>query len=188
MPLWVPDQASLQNSYHLQENKIDFPYWAKLWPAAMVLSRFILDNPGYIKSKNVLELAGGLGLPSLFAASLVSSVICSDYDAKAVEFIKDNIALNQIENMEGRQINWTNPPSDINCDVLLLSDINYNPNDFTILIEMIEGMLSKGITILLSTPQRLAGREFIEQLLPYCNRNEEIWQDQTPINVLVLKN
>lgn len=188
MSLWVPDQASLQNSYHSQENKIDFPYWAKLWPAAMVLSRFILDNPAYIKSKNLLELAGGLGLPSLFAASLASSVICSDYDTKAVAFIRDNIALNQIENMEGQQINWTNPPSDINCDVLLLSDINYNPNDFAVLFAMIESMLSKGITILLSTPQRLAGREFIEQLLPYCKRNEEIWHNQTPINVLVLKN
>lgn len=188
MTLWVPDQASLQNSYQLQEDKIDFPYWAKLWPAAMVLSRFILDNPAYINHKRVLELAGGLGLPSLFAASLASSVICSDYDAKAVAFIRDNIALNKIENMEARQINWTNLPPDINFDTVLLSDINYNPSDFAVLIEMIESMLSKGITILLSTPQRLAGRAFIEQLLPYCKHNEEIWHEQTPINVLVLKN
>lgn len=186
--MWVPDQASLQKSYYLQDNKNDFPYWAKLWPAAIVLSRFILDNPSFIENKKVLELAGGLGLPSIIAASIAHSVVCSDYDANAVAFITDNIALNNLENMQGRQINWTHLPSDINCDVLLLSDINYNPNDFSVLKKMIEQLLSKGITILLSTPQRLAGREFMEQVLPYCIRKEEIWQNQTPINVLVLKN
>lgn len=186
--LWVPDQAWLQNSFQLQGDNSIFPYWAKLWPAALVLSRFILDNPAFIENKKVLELAGGLGLPSLFASSMASSVICSDYDATAVAFIRDNIALNHIGNMESRIINWTNLTSDINFDVLLLSDINYNPEDFAGLIKMIEQLLSKGITILLSTPQRLAGREFIEQLLPYCKRNDEIWQDQTAINVLVLKN
>jgi len=186
--LWVPNQEALQKDYHLQEGKMDFPYWAKLWPSAKVLAKFLLDNPDYIRDRRVLELAGGLGLPSLFAASLAHSIVCSDYDATAVAFIEENIALNEIKNMEAEQIDWSKLPDNLSYEVILLSDINYNPTDFDVLLQLIEGLLNKGITIILTTPQRLAGRAFIQQILPYCKRMEEIWQDETAINVLVLKN
>ncbi len=186
--LWVPDQIELQSSYQQQEQTTAFPYWAKLWPAAVALSTFILDNPELIKNKVVLELAAGLGLPSLVASEFASSIIYSDYDSQAVAFIEDNIVLNGIQNMVAAEINWTCLPADLSCDLLLLSDINYDPKEFSVLFELIKTFLEKGITILLSTPQRLAGRDFIEQLLPYTVLNKEVWQEQIPLNILVLKN
>ncbi|MEI8073161.1 MAG: methyltransferase domain-containing protein [Bacteroidota bacterium] len=186
--LWIPDQAELQFAYREDAMQTAFPYWAKLWPAAFVLTNFLLDHPDLIKNKSVVEIAGGLGLPSLFASRLASNVICSDYDAKAVAFIEDNIALNGIRNMVAAQIDWTDFPSTLEFDLLILSDVNYNPGDFDILLKLIENMLAKGVSIILSTPQRLAGRRFVEQLIPFCVLNEEIWWKQIAVNVLVLKN
>jgi predicted nicotinamide N-methyase len=135
----------------------------------------------------VLELAAGLGLPSLFTSRFASSVLCSDYDETAVQFIQMNIELNKITNMFCKQINWTELPSELDFEILLLSDINYNPEDFDTLLKLIHRFLKSGKTILLTTPQRLAGKAFISKLLPWCLLNEEKWHDEIAINVLVLK-
>jgi predicted nicotinamide N-methyase len=89
--------------------------------------------------------------------------------------------------MVAKQIDWTNFPDNLDFDVLILSDVNYNPGDFSILLKLIENMLEKGVSVILSTPQRLAGRRFVEQLIPFCVLNEEIWWEQIAVNVLVLK-
>jgi predicted nicotinamide N-methyase len=185
--LWLPDLEALQLTYQNERAKTAFPYWAKLWPSAYVLTAFINEHRDLINNKKVLELAAGIGLPSLFASMFASSVLCSDYDATAVEFIQMNIALNNISNMQCVKFDWTELPPTLDFDVLLLSDINYNPADFETLKLLIQKNLASGKTILLSTPQRLAGKAFIAELLPWGVLNEEHWHDQTAINVLVLK-
>jgi predicted nicotinamide N-methyase len=185
--LWLPDLEALQLNYQNEGTKAAFPYWAKLWPSAYVLTAFINEHRDLIKNKKVFELAAGLGLPSLYASTFCSSVICSDYNTTAVEFIQMNIILNNISNMQCEMFDWTQLPPTIDFDILLLSDINYNPADFETLKLLIQNFLASGKTILLSTPQRLAGKDFIAELLPWCILNEEHWHDQTAINILVLK-
>lgn len=185
--LWVPDQAALQESYQKESSVAAFPYWAKLWPAAYVLTAFISEHLDLIRNKKVMELAAGLGLPSLFASKFASSVHCSDYDSTAVRFIQMNIEGNKISNMRSELQDWTQLIPDMDYDTILLSDINYDPKDFETLKKMFANFLEEGKTIVLSTPQRLAGKAFINELLPWCLLNEERWHDQTAINVLVLK-
>jgi predicted nicotinamide N-methyase len=186
--LWIPDQSALQLAHESKGDETSFPYWAKIWPAAYILTEFIQDHPQWVTQKKVLELAAGLGLPSISAAQFASSVLCSDYDMYAVEFIKDNIALNAITNMEAAKIDWTHLPAELDWDVLLMSDVNYDPDSFEILFQLFQRFLANGKTILLSTPQRLAGKAFINAVLPYCILNEERWHDEVAINILVLKN
>jgi predicted nicotinamide N-methyase len=185
--LWVPDQSALQSSYQKVDSVAAFPYWAKLWPSAYVLTAFMNDHRYLITNQKVLELAAGIGLPSLFASKFATSVLCSDYDATAVQFIQMNIALNNCANMISEKIDWTELPTTLDFDLLLLSDINYNPEDFETLKDLFQKVLANGKTILLSTPQRLAGKAFIAELLPNCILNEERWHNGTAINVLVLK-
>ena len=114
----------------------------------------------------------------------------SDYAADAVQWMEKNIQLNQLENIQAKQINWNSLPPDLNADTLLLCDVNYDPNQFDALLKMIHLFLAKGTTILLTTPQRLVGRSFISSFLEYVVINEvlEIQQDEKLhlINVLVL--
>ena len=63
---------------------IAFPYWSKVWPSAEALALFILQHPEYIAGKMVVELGAGLGLPSLVAAQMAASVLCTDYEPEAV--------------------------------------------------------------------------------------------------------
>jgi predicted nicotinamide N-methyase len=185
--LWVPDLDVLQLTYQKDDSFAGFPYWAKLWPSAYVLTAFMHEHRDLVKNQKVLELAAGLGLPSLFASKFASSVICSDHDASAVQFIQLNIALNNCANMICEKIDWTQLPTALDFDLLMVSDINYDPENFETLKNLFQKVLANGKTILLSTPQRLAGKAFIAELLPWCILNEERWHEQTPINVLVLK-
>lgn len=169
--LCVPDQQAIREKYEAGKSTNPgtlFPYWAKLWPACIALCEYIHAHPEIIKDKLVLELAAGLGLPSMLAARYANKVISSDYVPEALEAIKASALLNRISNLECRLINWQHYPGDINPDVVLLSDINYDPGQFEILSQLLTSLLQKGTIIVLSTPQRIMGKPFIESLLPFC--------------------
>lgn len=175
--LAVPDADYIQRQYNQNKsNGIDaeFPYWAKLWPASIALCEFITANTHYIKNKTVLELAAGLALPSLLSAQHASKIIASDYLPEAVEFIKQSANENHLQNVQCNIIDWNSIDESIAADVLLLSDINYAPVAFDQLFEVIKSFLQKGCTILLSTPQRLSAKSFIERLSNWRVAEEEI--------------
>lgn len=169
--LCVPDEKIVEEKYRREKlNGGDplFPYWAKLWPASLALCEYMYANNTIIKDKVVLELAAGLGLPSMLASKFARKVICSDYVQEALDIMQQSAALNQAGNIECRLVNWHHYPDDLNPDVILLSDINYDPGEFEILNQLLISLLEKGTIIVLSTPQRIMGKPFIESLLPYC--------------------
>lgn len=192
--LFVPDQQVIQQNY-LQQKLVDentpFPYWAKVWAAGIGLGYFINRQPEYIKNKTVIELAAGLGLPSLVAAKWAKTVCCSDYLQAPIDLVKASANHYQIQNINYKIIDWFNMPKDIKADVLLLSDINYEPACFAILLNIVQQFLAKGTTIILSTPQRLLAKPFIEKLLPFCHlqQNVEVIENGNVIwvQILILK-
>jgi methyltransferase-like protein 23 len=146
------------------------PYWAKLWPASLGLCQFLSATPILIQNKIIVEMAAGLGLPSLYAASLAHHVYVSDIEPQAVEMVKQSAAHNQLNNISSYVIDWNSPDFSIIPDTLLLSDINYEPGEFAKLLVMINFYLNKDVAVVLSTPQRLMAKSFINQLLPYCRQ------------------
>lgn len=193
--LLVPDTAQVKADYHerkKQDHNIAFPHWTKLWPSALAMASFLDQHPHYLKGKQVLELAAGLGLPSLVAASYATQVCSSDYLPEAVAVIAKSATLNQISNIRCEVLDWNHLPDDLSADVVILSDINYEPQAFEQLYKVISRFINAGALIVLSTPQRLMARPFISQLLPWCTYQEEKAIDspegQTFISILVLKN
>jgi predicted nicotinamide N-methyase len=144
-----------------------FPYWAKVWPSALALCSFIAAHPQLVAGKKVLELAAGLGLPGMLTAGLAAEVTISDYAPEAVRLMNASIALNALSNARSKMLNWNALPADLHTDVLLLSDINYEPSAFESLYKVLLNFLNQGSLIHLSTPQRLMAKPFIERLLPY---------------------
>lgn len=173
---FIPDSLALQEAFtrQLQINpSTPVPYWAQVWPSAYALCQFIATQPHWLQNKNVLELAAGLGLPSLLAARLATKVTCSDYVPEAIQLMQESIQENRLENINARVIDWNHLPHDLSIDVLLLSDINYEPQAFETLFKVIISFLAKGTTIILSTPQRLMAKPFIDRLLPYSKMYQE---------------
>lgn len=192
--LFVPREDSVKRMYREQkeaDSSTPFPFWAKVWPSALALSAFIQQHSYFLKDKDVLELAAGLGLPSLLAAPYAHSVCCSDYLPQALEVIDRSIAANNASNTITRLLDWHHLPDDLTADVLLLSDINYDPQEFEVLYTVLTNFLEKGAVILLSTPQRLMAKPFIERLLTWCVQQEEMpvpYQGETTlITVMVLQ-
>ncbi|MEJ8842691.1 methyltransferase domain-containing protein [Lacibacter sp. H375] len=175
---FVPDSLALQQAFSKQLQKdpsTPAPYWAQAWPSAYALCEFIATQPHWLQNKTVLELAAGLGLPSFLAAQLATKVTCTDYVREAVQLMQQSIQENKLENIDAVVIDWNHIPADLSVDILLLSDINYEPQAFETLFYVIISFLEKGTTIILSTPQRLMAKPFIDRLLPYC----KLWEEKT---------
>jgi predicted nicotinamide N-methyase len=187
--LFVPDPKEVHDAYTHQA--IEFPFWAQVWPSARALATFILDHPEYLENKKVVELGAGLGLPSLMAARWASTVICSDHNQTAIEFAALSAEYHQLKNVNTCIIDWNQLPPYLETDVVLLSDVNYDPAAFEWQQEIILSFLQKNVTVLLSTPQRIQARLFFLPLMNYCRYSEEfhIKQDdkEVIISVMVLE-
>lgn len=187
--LFVPESKELQERY--RQGNTHFPYWGQVWPAAQALTAFLLQHPHFIQNKKVVELAAGLGLPSLAAARYARTVLCSDYLREAVAVIKKSAAHNALQNFSVQLLNWQALPHNLEADVLLLSDINYEPSAFDLQRQLIQQFLQKGATIFLSTPQRLSAKTFITPLLFYCQQHAQVTvlhdAKEVMISILVLK-
>jgi predicted nicotinamide N-methyase len=186
----VPQPIAVQQWHQQQLNRQVpthvFPYWAKIWPAAKALTQFLADHPLLLKNKQVLELSAGIGLPSLLAAQIAQQVTCTDYVPEPLAYVTE--AAKQHTNFTTAVLNWNSLPKDLSTDVLLLSDVNYEPASFEPLLQVIHRFLQQGTTIIISTPQRLIAKPFIDALQPFCMRRQEIVADEVFCTVLVLKN
>ena len=178
--LLIPDKEAIQTQY-LRDKELAVkdplfvlhePYWAKLWPAAIALCNYIAANTQLIQDKKVYEIAAGLGLPSLLSAHYAAEVHCSDYHKDAVETMKQSVLQNQLANVFTSVLDWQDIPANFKPEVLLLSDVNYAPDAFSILQQLIQQLLQQDTLIILSTPQRLVAKSFITPLLEYCKHSE----------------
>jgi predicted nicotinamide N-methyase len=138
-----------------------FPYWAKVWPSAIALHNVLKKHPSLIKDKTVLVLGAGVGLPALMIADITKSIIISDYDSEAVELLRKNITHLQLQNVRAMQLDWNTIPENITAEVIILSDVNYDPTQFETLTKLIEKFIHQGCTIILSTPQRIMASPFV---------------------------
>ena len=136
----------------------------------------------------MLELAAGLGLPSLVAASWAKQVIVSDYLPEPLALVNISAVENSISNIETRIINWHHLPNNLYSDVVLLSDVNYDPASFEALDQLISFFLEQGSLIILSTPQRIMAKPFIEKWMPFVMMQEEMLvDDEVWVSVLGLE-
>ena len=168
--LYVPDAGSVKAAYEKalhQGSEVLFPYWAHLWPASRAICEMLAGYPWMVEGKRVLEIAAGLGLPSLFVADMAASVCCSDRSAEAMALVQASVARNAITNVETLVIDWNHLPSELPYDLVLLSDVNYDPEDLDGLRLLFDRLLNAGISIVLSTPERIVAADLLNPLLPF---------------------
>ena len=167
-----------------------FPYWAKVWPSATALHNVLQKHPSLIRDKTVLELGAGVGLPALMIADITNSIQISDYNLDAVELLRKNIEHLELENAEALKLDWNNLPENITAEVIILSDVNYDPTQFETLTKLIEKFIHKGCAIILSTPQRIMASPFVQKLEGYIIERHEALVDENgipkEISILVL--
>lgn len=172
--LYVPDPELVKTIYEnllAQDAATPFPFWAKVWPSAKAMSAFLQSEPHWIQGKQVLELGAGIGLPSFIMADHASAMIISDHAPEAVQLIEKNIQYLGLQHVQPMFLDWNHFPDDIKAETILLSDINYAPDQFAPLLEIIRKFMEQGATIILATPQRITITPFAEALQPFIKHS-----------------
>ncbi len=162
--IYIPDYEQVKDIYASLldlDHNTPFPFWAKLWPSSIALLDVLKAHPHLIQNKHVLEIGAGIGLPSLMMAGIAKSIQISDYDKEAVDLLQKNIEHLQLKNAEALQLDWNAIQENIQPDVVLLSDVNYDPAQFDTLITLIDKFMRQGSSIILSTPQRIMASPFV---------------------------
>jgi predicted nicotinamide N-methyase len=75
---------------------LPLPFWAFAWAGGQALARHLLDDPGLVAGRTVLDLAAGSGLVAIAAAMAGANVTANEVDPMAAEAIAMNAALNNV--------------------------------------------------------------------------------------------
>jgi predicted nicotinamide N-methyase len=100
------------------------PFWAVAWLGGQALARYLLDHPGEVRGRRVLDLGSGSGLVAI-AARLAGAahVLAADIEPRCATVIPRNAALNGVTVDVTTDDLLDAPPPDV--DVVLAGDVWY---------------------------------------------------------------
>ncbi len=126
-----------------------FPFWIRLWEAAIVLSEYIAAQP-CAPGTTLLELGAGLGAPGLMAAKVGYQVTLSDYEQLILDFERINAAASKLANVNCLMLDWLNPPEMEPFDVILGAEILFRDEFFQPLLNVLDKALKPGGVVYLA--------------------------------------
>jgi predicted nicotinamide N-methyase len=107
----------------LRQRTLQPPYWAFAWPGGQALARHVLDNPGLVARRRVLDFAAGGGIAAIACAQAgAARVEAAEIDDFACAAIRLNAATNDVGlfvsagDLVGADCRW---------DVILCGDVCY---------------------------------------------------------------
>ncbi len=127
----------------------EFPFWIRLWEAAIVLSEFV-SNQKLADGTTVLELGAGLGAPGLTAAACGCAVTLSDYEEMILDFERVSAAASGLGNVDFAMLDWLSPPEMEKYDVILGAEILFREEFFQPLLTIIDKALKPGGSVYLA--------------------------------------
>ena len=138
------------------------PYWAFAWAGGQALARYVLDHPGSVRARRVLDLAAGSGLVAIAAAIAgATPVIAADIDA----FTEPAIALNAEANdvyvevltqdlLEQKDLLDGGIPDTPRYDVILVGDLFYERDTAARALAFLDRNAASGTRVLIGDPGR----------------------------------
>ena len=129
------------------------PYWAHYWAGGLALARHVLDHPGIVAGRRVLDLGAGSGLVAIAAAKAGAvSVLAAETDPCAVAALPLNLALNGVAATVLHADLTAAAPPDV--DLVLVGDLFYAPDLAARVTAFLERCLASGIPALIGDPWR----------------------------------
>ncbi len=158
------------------------PCWAELWPAARAMALHIWERMD-LAGKDVLELGCGLGLPGLTAGLKGAKITFSDFNQDALEMALETAKLNNIQEVEVYSGDWRNYNLNKKFDLILGSDICYDPKLNKYLVNIFIENLKEDGTLLLSHPERPYTLELLQDLKEFSS-----WMEQKFYKTVTVEN
>jgi predicted nicotinamide N-methyase len=146
VPIWRSTEEELKRE------GLDPPFWAFAWAGGQALARYILDHPETVHGRRVLDFGTGSGLVAIAAAKAgAESVLACDIDPIALEAVKLNAEINQVE------IEYTSDDligTDRGWHTLLVADMCYEQPLATQVETWMRSVARRGALVLLGDPKR----------------------------------
>ena len=144
-PIWQATEA------WLRERALEPPFWAFAWPGGQALARHILDNPGLVAGRLVLDFAAGGGIAAIACARAgVALVEAAEIDDLARAAIRLNAGINNVAvsvadgDIVGAACRW---------DVILCGDVCYEMPMTTHILPWLRAMAGEA-TVWIADPGR----------------------------------
>lgn len=139
------------------------PYWAELWPASLVLARWLCDVQARIQGRVCIEPGCGLGFTAMIGKWLGADVLACDYELPALENARDNISLNGIGQPAWLAMDWRAPAFAGKCAACIwAADVIYEKRSVLPILDFLESCLEPGGCVWLAEPGRAVFRHFLE--------------------------
>lgn len=142
------------------------PFWAFAWAGGQALARHILDHPGTVRGRHVLDVASGSGLVAIAAMIAGARVACAvDIDPFCAPAATLNAALNDVL-IATSDVDPVGRPTD--ADVILVGDLFYDRDLAPPLLAWLKTLAGEGRTVLIGDPGRTyLPKDALEQVALY---------------------
>ncbi|WP_439815906.1 class I SAM-dependent methyltransferase [Zavarzinia sp. CC-PAN008] len=160
VPLW------LKTEEELEAEGLPPPFWAFAWAGGQALARYILDRPGLVAGRRVLDFASGSGIVAIAAArSGAAHVLASEVDAFAVAAIAMNAMVNGVA-VEAALADVID--QDGGWDVVLAGDVCYERPLAERITAWLGRLAARGAVVLIGDPGRYyLPKDRLEKLAEY---------------------
>ena len=137
------------------------PYWADLWPSAILLARTVAGRS--LRGARVLELGCGLGLPSLAVALAGGRALATDWAPDALGAVRLNAARNELV-LDTLVSDWREPAELLArgpFDLVIAADVLYERRNVMPLTEL---LITLDTEVWLADPGRAPAAEMVASL------------------------
>lgn len=168
--LYLQDIEPLIAGRDIFANTLDFPFWVKIWEAAVVLADFMAGLPQEPGEK-VLEIGAGLGVAGIVASSFGHSLTITDYQDEILDFVRVSAAVNGCERIDSAKLDWLDPTDIGRFHTIIGAEVLFHPKFFEPLLNVLRKCLAPGGRIFLAHDAR---RKSLAGFLPLCEKEYQI--------------
>ena len=147
LPIWEKTEEELG------EINVPPPFWAFAWAGGQALARYLLDNPGLVRGKSILDLGSGSGLTAIAAMQAgAQRALAADIDPFAAAAVHLNATANGVAVGATTEDLLAATPD--GTDVVLVADLFYERQLADRVLDFIEKAAAGGALVLIGDPQR----------------------------------
>lgn len=139
---------SLEPFIDLSSPMNNFPLWAKVWPASMVLADFMAEQV-VDPEKKIIEIGSGIGLVGIAASAFGHNMSITEHNNDAMEFARANAFINGFPDIPIFSMNWNEPSLMIQYDQIVGSEIIFRQEDFMPIQKLFQSILKPGGQVIL---------------------------------------
>ena len=168
----------------------EFPLWAKIWEASVVLADHMAAMPVEPDSR-FLEIGGGLGLVGIVGAFFGHEITLTEYSKDALDFARANARSNldgMPQNLHIEELDWHEPRLEGTFDHIIGSEVVYKENDFDTLLALFRRYLAPSGTVILAEGVRKTSMEFfsrMEEFFHIRGRKKTLRSDKEAFHVIL---